>query len=152
VPDISLRIEGLDELVRALGGQDMLDHALRPGFNRAGAIVEGAWKQKVHVVTRKYQSSIGYEVTGHGASIATHIGPRPGLGQPRHYSKSSTGRWRKPRDGVNRGDPQVYAKFEDQGTRYRPGHPAAEPALAENADRIVDGIRDGFAKSIEKAA
>jgi hypothetical protein len=92
VPDISLRIEGLDELVRALGGQDMLDRALRPGFNRAGAIVEGAWKQKVHVVTRKYQSSIGYEVTGHGASIATHIGPRPGSA-----SRATT---RSPRPGA----------------------------------------------------
>jgi hypothetical protein len=62
------------------------------------------------------------------------------LGQPRGYSKADTQRWKKPRDGKNTGDPQVYALYEDQGTRYRPGHPAAEPALTENEGRIEDLI------------
>ena len=144
--NLRITVNGAAEIARALGDQSKVDAKLRPAFAKAGVIVEGAWKDKAHKVTRKYAGSIGHEVTGQGFSLETHIGPQPGLGQPRGYSASDTSHWKKPRKGVNRGDPQVYALYEDQGTRFRPGHPAAEPALNENVDRIVDAIADGFSK------
>ena len=137
--DLRITVKGARELAHAMGG-DFLDRALRPGFTKSAVVVEGAWKQKAHTVTRKYQGSLGHELEGRGASLEAHIGPQPGLGQPRGYSVSDTSRWKKPRAGVNKGDPQVYAVFEDQGTRFRPGHPAAEPALTENEGRIEDLI------------
>ena len=149
MPDITVRVRGLDELRGALGG-DLIDDLLRPGLAKAAVIVEGAWKAKAHRVTGKYQGSIGHHLDGHGAGLAARIGPQPGLGQPRRYSRGMTGRWRKPRDGVNRGDPQVYAVFEDQGTRYRPGHPAAEPALNENIDQIGRVIASEADKAMER--
>lgn len=143
-------IRGLDELVRDLRDPDLLDDALRTPFKKSGVIVEGAWKDKAHRVTGKYQGSLGHDVTGHGPSLEVAIGPQPGTGQPRAYSAAQTAHWKKPRKGKNRGDPQVYAIFEDQGTKYRPGHPAAEPALAENTDRIERLVRDGMNDALEK--
>jgi hypothetical protein len=135
-----VQVKGARELARAFGSGDLMDRMLRPGFKKSAVVVEGAWKSKAHTVTRKYQGSLGHELEGRGASLEAHIGPQPGLGQPRGYSKADTQRWKKPRDGKNTGDPQVYALYEDQGTRYRPGHPAAEPALTENEGRIEDLI------------
>ena len=135
---IRVQVKGARELARSFGDNSFLDRALRPGFTKSAVVVEGAWRGKVHTVTRKYQGSLGHELEGRGASLEAHIGPQPGLGQPRGYSVSDTARWKKPRKGTNKGDPQVYALFEDQGTRYRPGHPAAEPALTENEGRIED--------------
>ena len=137
---IRVQVKGARELARAFGSGDLMDRMLRPGFAKSAVVVEGAWKSKVHTVTRKYQGSLGHELEGRGASLEAHIGPQPGTGQPRGYSKADTARWKKPRDGKNTGDPQVYALYEDQGTRYRPGHPAAEPALMENEGRIEDLI------------
>jgi len=136
VPSLTVTIRGAAELARALGDGDLLDDLLRPGFAKASIIVEGAWKRKTHIVTRKYHDSIGQHLAGHGAGLQARIGPQPGFGQPRPYSERQTSRWRKPRKGINRGDPQVYAKSEDQGTPFRPGHPAAEPALHENIGQI----------------
>lgn len=110
------------------------------GFEKAGAIVEGAWKRRAHRVTGKYQGSIGHVVDG----MSVRIGPQPGYGSPRKYTRGQTGAWQKPRDGTNRGDPRDYAVFEDQGTRYREGHPAAEPAIRENVDAVVDAIVDSI--------
>lgn len=148
--DLSITVKGLDSLIGTLADGNLLDDLLRPGMTQAGVIVEGAWKGKAHRVTGKYQGSIGNEVTGHGADIAAHIGPQPGLGQPRHYTKAETARWKKPRDGTNRGDPQTYAVFEDQGTRFRPGHAAAEPALHENEGRIGQVIEQGAKAALER--
>lgn len=143
-------IKGLDELRRDLGDPDLFDDALRPAFKKSGVVVEGSWKDKVHKVTRKYQGSLGHEVTGRGATLETRVGPQPGTGQPRGYTAAQTAHWKKPRKGKNTGDPQVYAIFEDQGTKYRPGHPAAEPALAENVDRIERFMADGMNDALEK--
>jgi HK97 gp10 family phage protein len=151
VSDIRITVNGLDELRRAFGDiDDLLDDGLRPGIEKSAVIVEGAWKDKVHKVTRKYAGSIGNEIEGQGASIEAHIGPQPGLGQPRGYTKSSTGHWKKPRNGRNTGDPQVYAVYEDQGTRYRPGHPAAEPAVRENEGRIEATIAREFDRAVQR--
>lgn len=148
--DFQVTIRGLDSLIGKIDAPDLLDALLRPGMKQAGVIVEGSWKGKAHRVTGKYQQSVGNEVTGHGADIAARIGPQPGLGQPRHYTKAQTTRWKKPRDGTNRGDPQTYAVFEDQGTRFRPGHAAAEPALRENTGQIERVIEQGAAKALER--
>ena len=138
--NIKVTVKGARELARALGDDGLLDRALRPGFQKSSVVVEGAARSKVHTVTRKLQGSLGYEMTGHGASLESHIGPQPGLGQPRGYSESDTSRWRQPRKGRNKGDPQTYAPFEEEGTRYRPAHPFLEPALTENESRIEDLI------------
>jgi hypothetical protein len=149
--NLKVTVHGAKELSRAFGDDSFLDRALRPGFAKSAVVVEGSWKSKAHTVTRKYQGSLGHELEGHGASLEAHIGPQPGLGQPRGYSVADTARWKKPRKGRNTGDPQVYAVFEDQGTRFRPGHPAAEPALAESEGQIedlilrsVDDVLNGF--------
>lgn len=140
---IRIEVKGLNQIVTALqaGIGD-----LSPGFEKAGAIVEAGWKRRVHTVTRKYQGSIGHRVSG----MSVRIGPQPGYGSPRRYTRSQTGAWKKPRDGTNRGDPREYAVFEDQGTRYRAGHPAAEPALRENLDEVVDAIVSGITSALER--
>ena len=137
---IKVTVKGAREIARSLGDSSFLDRALRPGFQKSAVVVEGAARSKVHTVTRKLQGSLGYELQGRGAQLEAHIGPQPGLGQPRSYSESDTGRWKKPRSGRNKGDPQVYAPFEEEGTRYRPAHPFLEPALTENEGRIEDLI------------
>lgn len=140
---IRIEVRGLSQIVNALqaGIGD-----LSPGFEKAGAIVEAGWKRRVHQVTRKYQGSIGHKVDG----MSVRIGPQPGYGSPRKYTRGQTGAWKKPRDGTNRGDPREYAVFEDQGTRYRAGHPAAEPALRENLDEVVDAIVSGITSALER--
>jgi hypothetical protein len=143
---ISIKVLGLAEITRALGDPNLLDAAMGPALERAGTIVEAGWKRRVHQVTRKYQGSLGHKVEG----LTVRIGPQPGYGSPRKYTRGQTGAWRKPRDGTNRGDPQVYAVFEDQGTRYREGHPAAEPALTENVDEVVDALVSGISAALER--
>lgn len=138
--NVKVTVKGARELAHLLDDSGLLDRALRPGFQKSAVVVEGSARGKVHTVTRKLQGSLGHELTGRGASLEAHIGPQPGLGQPRGYSESDTGRWKKPRAGRNKGDPQVYGVFEEEGTRYRPAHPFLEPALTENEERIEDLI------------
>ena len=137
---IKVTVKGAREIARSLGDDGFLDKALRPGFQKSAVVVEGAARGKVHTVTRKLQGSLGYDLIGHGAGLEAHIGPQPGLGQPRGYSVSDTSRWKTPRAGRNKGDPQVYAQFEEEGTRYRPAHAFLEPALTDNEGRIEDLI------------
>ena len=144
--NIRIEVKGAAEIARALGDRGFIDHAIAPGLRRAGVIVEAGWKRRVHVVTRKAQASIGHRVEG----LSVRIGPQPGFGAPRKFTRAQTGSWRKPRDGTNRGDPREYLVHEDQGTRYRAGHPAAEPALRENADGIVDAITASIRDALER--
>ena len=144
---IKVTVKGAREIARSLGDTSFLDKALRPGFKKSAVVVEGAARGKVHTVTRKLQGSLGHELIGQGASLEAHIGPQPGLGQARGYSESDTSRWKKPRTGKNKGDPQEYGIYEEEGTRYRAAHPFLEPALTENEDRIEDLI----GKSIDDA-
>lgn len=138
--NVKITVKGAREISRLLGDSGLLDRALRPGFEKSAVVVEGSARGKVHTVTRKLQGSLGHELTGKGASLEAHIGAQPGLGQSRGYSESDTGRWKKPRKGRNKGDPQVYIQFEEEGTRYRPAHPFLEPSLTENEGRIEDII------------
>ena len=139
---IRIEVRGIEALTRALQG----DFDLTPALEKAGAIVEAGWKRRVHTVTRKYQGSIGHRVSGQ----SVRVGPQPGFGAPRRYTSSQASRWKKPRDGTNRGDPREYAVFEDQGTRHRPGHPAAEPALEANRGEVLDALRDGIEAEIRR--
>ena len=139
---ISIKVRGIEAITRALG--ESFD--LGPALERAGTIVEAGWKHRVHQVTGKYQGSIGHRVDG----MSVRIGPQPGYGSPRKYTAGQTGAWKKPRDGTNRGDPRTYAVFEDQGTRYREGHPAAEPALRENIDEVVDVLVSGITDALNR--
>ena len=136
MPSLTVTIRGAAELARALGDGDLLDDLLRPGFEKASIVIEGSAKGRVHRVTGKLQGSLGHHLDGHGADLEARIGPQPGLGQPRRYSEAMTSRWKKPRAGINRGDPQDYAIHEEQGTRSRPGHPFLEPSLTENIGQI----------------
>ena len=58
MPSLTVTIRGAAELARALGDGELLDDLIRPGFAKASIIVEGAWKRKTHIVTRKYHDSI----------------------------------------------------------------------------------------------
>ena len=135
MPEASVTIRGLDGLRRKLD-PSQVDDALRPAFRAAAILVESDAKRGVHRVTGKLQGSLGHTIEGTGFDTRARVGPQPGLGQPRHYSRSQTGRWQKPRDGSNRGDPRTYGRYEELGTRYRPGHPFLVPALNRNTDRI----------------
>ena len=147
---VRVEIRGAKSLARALGDAGIIDEALRPGFKKAAVIVEGQARADVHKVTRKLAGSLGHYLEGRGASLEAHIGPQPGLGQPRGYSESDTRHWKKPRRGRNTGDPTVYSLFEEKGTRHRAGHPFLEPALTDNIGRINDVIATEAAKVIER--
>lgn len=138
---IRITVRGVDRI--ASGLRTPLGNS---GFERAGAIVESNWKPRIHTVTRKAQGSIGHVVQG----MSVRVGPRPGYGTPRRYTAAQASRWKRPRDGVNRGDPREYLVYEDQGTRYRPGHPAAEPALRESVDPVVRAIAEGIENDLRR--
>jgi HK97 gp10 family phage protein len=147
----SVTVKGLDRAIREMRGlEEVIEDGLRPGFERAGTIVEGSWKTKVHKVTRKYAGSIGHKVEGRGIDTKALVGPQPGFKQSRGYSESDTRHWKKPRRGRNTGDPREYAVYEEMGTRYRPAHPAAEPALRENAQRVVGIVRDALGAALNR--
>jgi HK97 gp10 family phage protein len=138
----SIQVKGAKELANALADGDLIDRILRPGFEIAAVIVKGSAKGTVHRVTGKLQGSLGSFIEGQGRSIEAHIGPQPGMSQSARYTTSDTSSWRRPRAGTNKGDPQVYAEYEEGGTRYRPGHPFLEPALSNNIDQIENVIND----------
>lgn len=140
VADLHVTIKGARELARKLGDGDLLDRILRPGFEQAAVIVEGAATDNVHRVTGKLQRAIGYRLEGRGASLEARIGPQPGMGAPARYTKADTAHWKKPRDGVNRGDPQEYGRYEEEGTSTHEAHPFLEPALTDNVGRIENAI------------
>lgn len=137
----------MDALTRSLSPVRVGD-ALRPAFERAAIIVESDAKRRVHRVTGKLQGSLGHKITGSGLGTVAHVGTQPGMGQPRHYSRSQTARWRKPRDGTNRGDPRDYGLYEELGTRYREGHPFLVPSLEENTERIAGEIGAAIERTI----
>lgn len=111
---ISVKVEGLDQIVRTLNRFPReLDGILRPALKAGGVVLFGEQRRTVHKVTRKLAQSIGMTEQGQGAKVEVIVGLQPGLGTSRGYTKSQTGRWKTPRDGVNRGDPQVYGKFEE---------------------------------------
>ena len=135
---LNVKINGIEHLTAALRDGHLLDAALRPAFTKAAVIVEGAARANVHTVTRKLQTSLSHRIEGQGLGIEAHIGPQEGSGNlgARGYTESQTSRWQKPRKGKNKGDPTVYGKFEEEGTRYRPGHPFLGPALTDNVGQI----------------
>jgi HK97 gp10 family phage protein len=147
---ISVRINGIEALTRGLG--EGLDAAIRPAFKIAAVIVEGSARSKVHKVTRKLATSISHRIEGQGLDISAHIGPQQGSGNlgARSYSVSDTQAWKTPRAGRNTGDPTVYGKFEEEGTRYRKAHPFLEPALTENVGRITNGIAAEISRALER--
>lgn len=152
VADFRVTIPFAKELGRRIADPDLLDRILRPGFEDAAVIVLGDALSNVHRVTGKLQGSIGSEITGHGIGIEAHIGIMPGLDSPAGYTTADSGAWQRPRKGVNTGDPQVYAIYEEEGTRYRPGHPFLGPALEDNRDRIDNAIEDAAAAAVRRLA
>jgi len=138
--NLRVQIKGARELASKLGDGGLIDRILRPGFEQAAVIVEGAATENAHRVTGKLQGSLGYFIDGFGAGLEAHIGPQPGMGQPARYTKADTAHWKTPRNGVNTGDPTEYGRYEEEGTRYRGGHPFLEPALDDNIGQIEDAI------------
>jgi HK97 gp10 family phage protein len=144
---LRVQIKGIPAIKARLGGARAAG-VVPKALEKGGVIVEGAATDNVHKVTRKLAQSIGVDVQGRGWDAEAHVGPQPGLGQPRGYSESDTSRWQKPRAGTNRGDPQEYAIFEEEGTRYRPAHPFLEPALTENEDRVVETVMNEIKRQL----
>ena len=131
---LRIQVRGAREIASALSDEKIIDDILRPAFKEASVIIEGAARDQVHVVTRKLMGSLGHQISGRGSDLEARIGPQPGLAAPRQYQRSETGRWKKPRRGWNKGDPQEYATFEEHV------HPFLEPALDENIDRIENAV------------
>ena len=143
----SVKIRGLDHLKSKLQ-PDNIDDAIRPAFEASSVLVEGDAKRNVHRVTGKLEASIGHKITGSGFDTRSSIGPQPGFDKPRKYYKSQTGRWKKPRDGTSLGDPQHYARVEEQGysKKGRTAHPYLVPALHKNRTEIIQKVREAFAR------
>ena len=149
---INVKINGIGHLTAALRDGHLLDPALRPAFTKAAVIVEGAARRNVHTVTRKLQTSLSHRIEGQGLGIEAHIGPQRGsvnLGS-RGYTEAQTGHWKKPRKGKNTGDPAVYGKFEEEGTRHRAGHPFLEPALTDNVGQIENVIASEISAVLDR--
>lgn len=138
VTGFHVQIKGARELAAKLGDSSLLDRILRPRFEAAATIVEGAAIDNAHRVTGKLQRSIGQQINGAGASLEARIGLQPGMGAPASYGTGDTSHWKTPRSGTNTGDPQEYGVYEEEGTRYHEPHPFLEPALDDNLGQIED--------------
>ena len=143
--DLRVQIRGARELAAKLGDGDLLDRILRPGFEQAAVIVEGAATENAHRVTGKLQGSLGSFMEGHGAGLEAHIGPQPGMGAPARYTRADTSHWKTPRDGVNRGDPAEYGRYEEGSPNQ---HPFLEPALENNIGQIEDVIERAAGRAL----
>ena len=143
--DIRVQLRGARELAAKLGDGDLLDRILRPGFEQAAVIVEGAATENAHRVTGKLQGSLGSYLEGHGAGLEAHIGPQPGMGAPARYTKADTSHWKTPRDGVNKGDPTEYGRYEEGSPNE---HPFLEPALEDNIGQIEDVIEQAAGRAL----
>jgi HK97 gp10 family phage protein len=150
VADFRVQLKGARELAGRLGDGDLIDRILRPGFEQAAAIVQGAAVDNAepHHVTRKLQGSIGLYLDGYGAGLEAHIGPEPGHDAPANYTEADTSHWKTPRSGTNKGDPREYGRYEEEGTRYREGHPFLEPALTDNVGRIEDVLESAAGQAL----
>ncbi len=142
---MEIKIEGLEPIVRTLKRiPSELDGILRPALRAGGVTLYGAQRQNVHKVTRKLAQSIGMTEQGQGAGVEVHVGLQPGLGTARGYTKSQTGRWKTPRDGVNRGDPQVYGKFEEAR------HPFFIKTLTDKREEVELAVLSRAEQELEK--
>lgn len=109
-----IKVEGLAPIVRTLARYPQeLDGIVRPALKAGGTVIVGHQRQVVHKVTRKLAQAIGMTEQGHGAGVTVTVGLQPGLGTPRGYSEAATARWKTPRKGINKGDPQDYGKYEE---------------------------------------
>jgi len=141
----SVKVEGLDPIIRTLNRfPSELDNVLRPSLRAGGVVLFGEQRKAVHKVTRKLAQSIGMTEQGHGVGFEVHVGLQPGLGTPRGYSKSQTGRWQTPRDGVNRGDPRVYGKFEEAR------HPFFLKTFVDKRPQVMSAVLSRAQQELEK--
>jgi len=143
-------IKGIDRLTADLKGGLGIPRGVERGINLASAVVEEAAKNKVHILSGKLKSSLGYTIRGSGMDTTGVIGPQPGFGQPRGYTYKGKKVW-------NRGDPAKgkkgkpgYGLWEEVGNRWRSGHPFLVPALLNNADRIRGIINDAVEAELSK--
>lgn len=109
--DITVRIDGLDELFKVLGqlSGEELDQAQRQGLHAGAFVVETYAKVKAPVDTGFLRNSITVdEVTATEATIAPHT---------------------------------EYAIYPEFGTMFMTPRPYLRPALLEHEDEVRDAIR-----------
>ena len=180
MPDASFTVEikGLEQLRKKAKDGFGVPRGVEVGIKQASVIVEGAAKRKVHKLSRKLADSTGHNITGQGLNTQGVVGPRPGFGGPRGYdvtlgsSKIQVGGFLFPASAggcaisgasqgtrpkkrrvhrVNKSDPIVYGRYEEEGTRYRTGHPWLVPSLHDNESRITNAVNRAVADELKKS-
>ena len=181
MPDASFTVEikGLEQLRKKAKDGFGVPRGAEKGIRQGSVIVEAAAKRKVHKLSRKLADSTGHNITGQGLDTQGVVGPRPGFGGPRGYdvttgsskiqvggfifsasaggggaiSGASQGARPKKRrvHRVNKSDPIVYGRYEEEGTRYRPGHPWLVPSLHDNESRITNAVNRAVADELKKS-
>lgn len=163
---LTVEIKGFEALRRRAQDGFGVASGVELGIRRASAFVEAEAKRKVHKQSRKLHDSTGTNITGSGLDTEGHVGPQPGYGAPRGYTASvgpgqrieiggyafhdtSRAKKRKVRR-VNRGDPTEYGRYEEEGTRYRPGHPWLVPSLQNNVQRIHNIVNRAVSAALRK--
>jgi hypothetical protein len=76
VATVTIKIEGLDKLLRKADGRYMLGGALRSAFERVGYQVEGAAKERAPVDRGQLRAGIGHKVDGGEIPQWVEIGTR----------------------------------------------------------------------------
>lgn len=122
-PGITLKVEGLEELQKALQKfpkewQKIARQSLGPGM----ALLESGAKKEAPVDTSRLMTSIGSEIVrGPGSEIIGKVGSNV-----------------------------EYASFQEYGTRYQPGKPYLRPTLKRYKDRVVKMFEQGIAKALKR--
>lgn len=121
--DIVLKVEGLEELQKALQKfpqewKRTTSEALGPGL----ALLESGSKKEAPVDTGALRASIGSEIVrGSGSEIIGKVG-------------SSL----------------EYAPYQEYGTRFQPGKPFLRPTLARYKDKVVKMFEEGISKALKR--
>lgn len=122
-PGITLKVEGLEELQKALQKfpkewQKIARQSLGPGM----ALLETEAKQLAPVDTSRLMTSIGSEIVrGPGSEIIGKVGSNV-----------------------------EYASFQEYGTRFQPGKPYLRPALKRYKDKVVKMFEEGISKALKR--
>ena len=163
---LTVEVRGFEALRRRAEDGFGVARGVELGIRQGSALVEAEAKRKVHKQSRKLHDSTGHNITGFGMDTEGRVGPQPGYGAPRGYdarigpgqrievggyafTDTSRAKKRKVRR-VNRGDPTEYGRYEEEGTRHRPGHPWLVPALDNNRQRITNIVNRAVASELRK--
>ena len=147
-PVLTMRIEGLETLQKALADPELVKGPIRDALTRAGLTVEARAKQKAPVDTGRLRASIATRVEETRAVIGTPVGYAPyvELGSKPHFPPpSALATWARRHGFGPRGEWALARAIAKRGTK---AHPFLVPALLESKPDIEGFLRDA-ARQIE---